>query len=331
MSILVTGGAGYVGSHTVRLLYELGHDVVVLDNLRTGSSDAVVGADLVVGDIRDSELVTSLAFERHVDTVIHFAGYKAPGESMDDPGRYFDNNVSGTLSLLLAVERAGVRQVVFSSSCAVYGNPDVVPVPETSPVRPASPYGESKHLVERMLRWFDSCRGITYVSLRYFNAAGASFDGRIGEDWRGSTNLVPLAAKAIYHGPPLLVRGMDYPTPDGTAVRDYVHVADLADAHSRAVAYLTAGGRSTVLNLGTGQGSSVLEVLEVLGRIAGRPVPWIAKERRAGDPAALWADSREACRVLGWRARYGLNDVLETAWRWHSSQARPPSDSPTPH
>jgi len=328
MTILVTGGAGYVGSHTVRLLADRGHKVVVLDTLETGDPHAVVGADLVVGDTRDTARVASLLGSRQVDTVIHFAAYKAPGDSMDDPGRYFDNNVGGALSLLRALRDSGVRRVVFSSTCAVYGNPDVIPVDETQPPNPESPYGESKYLAERILKWFDTCHGVRSVILRYFNAAGASLDGRIGENWDATTNLVPLAIKATCgYAPPLKVFGTDYPTPDGTAIRDYVHVVDLAFAHAQALDYLAGGGASTVLNLGTGRGSSVLEVIRSLESASARVVPWEPASRRPGDPVALWADNTRAREVLGWKPRYELDDIVATAWRWHSEHLgrRPPT------
>lgn len=321
MTVLVTGGAGYVGSHIVRLLGERGYDVVVVDNLTSGSRKAVIGAELVVGDIRDSQLIESLVARRHVVALIHLAAYKAPGDSMTDPGRYFDNNVAATISLLRAAERAEVRHVVFSSTCAVYGNPNEVPVRETHPVRPLSPYGESKNHVEQILRWFNTCRDVRYISLRYFNAAGASLDGRIGEDWSRTTNLVPLAIKATCgRRPPVQVMGTDYPTADGTAIRDYVHVVDLAEAHVQALEYLLRGGSAAVMNLGTGHGSSVLEVINALERVSDRPVPWVPAERRLGDPVALWADSSLAHERLGWRPRFGLVDILATAWQWHATR-----------
>src|SRR3954471_8138089 len=232
MTVLVTGGGGDIGSPTVRPPGRQGRDVVVLDNMEFGHRSAVLGADLVVGDTRDSALVERLVRERGVDAVIHFAAYKAPGESMEDPGRYFDNNVAGTRSLLAALTATGVRRFVFSSTCAVYGTPSVVPVDEEHPLGPESPYGESKLMVERMLHWFGVCHGLRSVSLRYFNAAGASFDSRIGEDWTLTMNLVPLAIKSpLGQRPSLQIFGTDYPTPDGTAIRDYIHVVDLADAH----------------------------------------------------------------------------------------------------
>jgi UDP-glucose-4-epimerase GalE len=320
MSILVTGGAGYIGSHTVRRLRQEGHDVAVLDSLELGHPEATPAVPLVVGDIADQGLVADTVARHQVDTIVHFAAYKAPGESMRDPGRYFANNVAGTASLLEAAHRAGVSAVVFSSSCAVYGTPERLPVAEDAPIRPESPYGESKALVERMLVWYDACHGMRSVSLRYFNAAGAAADASIGEDWSVTLNLVPLVMKALLgRRPPFQLFGTDYPTPDGTAIRDYVHVEDLAEAHVRAVDYLAAGGISTTLNLGTGMGSSVRQVLAAAEAASGRPVPVEEAPRRPGDPVALYANNTRARQVLGWAPRHGLDEMVATAWRWHST------------
>jgi UDP-glucose-4-epimerase GalE len=321
VTVLVTGGAGYVGSHTVRLLTAQGRRVVVLDNLTTGSRRAVGSADLVVGDVRDQGLVAGVLGEHRVDAVIHFAGCKTVSESMDDPGRYFDNNVVGTLSVLRAVDASQtVKGVVFSSSCSVYGTPASVPVREEADLHPESPYGESKRIAEQILSSFSQTRGLRFVSLRYFNAAGASLDAAIGEDWDLSVNLVPVALKAACGaGPPLRVFGNDYPTVDGTAVRDYVHVVDLADAHARALDYLTAGGPSDVLNLGTGKGTSVMQVIDAAAAVTGRPVPTVFSPRRPGDPSAVWADNARASRVIGWHPTLGLTDMVESAWRWHAA------------
>ena len=322
MAVLVTGGAGYIGSHTVGALRSRGVDVVVLDTLELGHAAAVADTPLVVGDVADAALVID-TIERHgVDAVVHFAAYKNAGESVQDPGRYFVNNVAGSARLLDACRRAGVDRLVFSSSCAVYGTPVTAHVSEDAPVRPESPYGESKAMVERMLSWMDRCHGLRSVSLRYFNAAGAAMDGSRGEDWSVTLNLVPVAMKALLgRRGPLQVFGTDYPTSDGTAVRDYIHVDDLADAHVRALDHLAAGGASAVVNLGTGTGSSVREVLTAAETAAGRPVPAVDAPRRAGDPVALWADATKARALLGWEARYGLDDIVASAWRWHSTTA----------
>lgn len=322
MRVLVTGGAGYIGSHTVRQLRRRGDDVVVLDSLEFGHRDAVADTPLVVGDVADEDLVGETISRHHIEAIVHFAAYKAAGESFENPGRYFLNNVAGSARLLEAAYRHGVGHFVFSSTCAVYGTPGRTPVGEDAPVRPESPYGESKALVERMLHWYDVSLGMRSVSLRYFNAAGAAMDGSLGEDWSVTLNLVPVAMKALLgQAPPLRVFGTDYPTPDGTAIRDYIHVDDLADAHLRALDYLAGGGTTTAVNLGTGQGSSVRQVLAAAERAAGRPVPAEDAPRRAGDPVALWADNRRARQVLGWQARYGLDDIVGSAWRWHSMMA----------
>lgn len=329
MTVLVTGGAGYIGSHTVRQLRKRGEPVVVLDSLEFGSRDAIADTPLVVGDVADAGLVADTVAEHRVDSIIHFAAYKSAGESFEQPGRYFANNVAGSAALLEAARRAGVRRFVFSSSCAVYGTPDRTPVAEDAPIRPESPYGESKAMVERMLHWYGVCHGMRFVSLRYFNAAGAAMDGSLGEDWSVTLNLVPLTMKALLGaGPPLRVFGTDYPTPDGTAIRDYIHVDDLADAHLRALDHLNAGGESAAVNLGTGTGSSVREVLAAAERAAGRPVPASEAPRRPGDPVALWADNARARQLLGWAPRYGLDDIVTSAWQWHQMTASAAPRSP---
>jgi len=320
MSVLVTGGAGYIGSHTVRALVERGLDVVVLDSLELGHRAAVPDVPLQVGDIGDAALVRQVVDEHRVDSVIHFAGYKAAGESMEQPGRYFDNNVARSAAFLAALHDAGVGHFVFSSSCAVYGSPQSLPVGEDHPTAPESPYGASKRMTEEMLRWYGDCHGLAWVALRYFNAAGASDDARIGEDASVSLNLIPLAMRAaLGQIPALRVFGTDYPTPDGTAIRDYVHVVDLADAHVRALQFLRAGGASTVVNLGTGTGSSVLEVVVAARRATGIELPVELVARRPGDPVAVYADNARAADRLGWRPVYALDDIVASAWRWHST------------
>jgi UDP-glucose-4-epimerase GalE len=320
MSVLVTGGAGYIGSHTVRLLRARGDDVVVLDTLEFGHKEAVGDTPLVVADIADADTVAKTIADHGVDSIVHFAAYKAAGESFEKPGRYFRNNVAGTASLLEVARSCGVERLVFSSSCAVYGTPERTPVGEDAPIHPESPYGESKALVERMLHWYDVSHRFKSVSLRYFNAAGAAMDGSIGEDWTVTVNLVPLVMKALLgKRPPVQVFGTDYPTPDGTAIRDYIHVDDLADAHLKALDYLAAGGDTIALNLGTGVGSSVWEVLAAAERASGRSVPHEVAPRRSGDPVGLWADNSLASDTLGWTARYGLDEIVSSAWSWHSA------------
>jgi UDP-glucose 4-epimerase len=320
MAILVTGGAGYIGAQTVRALRQRDHDVVVLDDLSRGHPAAVLDAPLVVGSIADAVLVADVVERYRVDAIIHFAARKSVGESVVDPGRYFDENVGGTASLLRTAIGSGVRNVVFSSSAAVYGTPERVPIGEDHRRRPESPYGESKLLVERMLPWFERAHGTTAVSLRYFNAAGASSDGRIGEDFSQTTNLVPLVMKAaLGRSGPLQVFGTDYSTRDGTCVRDYVHVEDLADAHVLAVEHLQRGGASAVLNLGTGSGATVREVLDAARRVSGVDIPAVDRPRRAGDPAVLVADTARARELLGWTPTRSLDEIIRSAWTWHSS------------
>jgi UDP-glucose-4-epimerase GalE len=320
MSILVTGGAGYIGAHTVRLLRARGRDVVVLDSLETGHRAAVLGARLVVGDIADSELVHRTLEDHDVDAVIHFAGYKNAGESVEVPEKYFRNNLAGTTSLLEAVHAAGIDRFVFSSSCSVYGTPATLPVAEDARLHPESPYGLSKLMVEQVLGWYDSSHGLHSASLRYFNAAGASRDAVIGEDWSVTLNLVPLLMKAaLGRRPPLEVFGTDYSTPDGTAIRDYIHVDDLADAHIRALEHLERGGGSVAVNLGTGTGSSVRQVIDAAKRASGIDIPVIFSPRRPGDPVAVYADNNFAREQLGWKPTTELDEIVDTAWRWHST------------
>ena len=319
-NVLVTGGAGYIGSITVRLLCERGYSVVVLDSLEKGYREALGDTPLIEGDIRDATLLDRVFAERTFDAVIHFAASKAVNESVANPLKYFENNVGGTMALLSAMRRVGVRQFVFSSTAAVYGTPDYTPVDEAHPTRPESPYGESKLLVERMLGWLDSSGDVRSVSLRYYNAAGASLDGQMGEASAKTENLIPAVMRAILgSGPRLKLYGTDYPTPDGTCVRDYVHVLDLAEAHIKALEFLATNERSDVFNLGTGDPSSVLEVVRAAERVSGRTVPVEYLGRRAGDPVGVWADTRKAAEILGWRAQYGLDTIIESSWRWHST------------
>jgi UDP-glucose-4-epimerase GalE len=320
-TILVTGGAGYIGSHTVRALRETGRDVVVIDSLELGDPDAVIDAPLVQGDIADGELVGSVLRDHHVTDVIHFAAYKSVGESMASPGKYWRNNVAGTAELLEACSAAGVGRFVFSSSCSVYGTPAVVPVTEDAMIAPESVYAETKAMVERMLRWYGVTSGLQSVSLRYFNAAGASADGRLGEDWTYSINLIPIAMKAVLLADHRLqVFGADYDTPDGTCIRDYIHVDDLADAHLKALEYLAGGGTTVAVNVGTGVGSSVFDVIRATEEVSGCEVPHDVVARRPGDPVATFADPTHAREVLGWSAERGLDEIVRTAYAWHASR-----------
>jgi UDP-glucose-4-epimerase GalE len=320
MTVLVTGGAGYIGSHTVRALREQGQSVVVLDSMEFGHRSALLGAELVVGNIRDRSLVTDLCRQHGVTQVVHFAAYKAVGESMEQPGRYWLNNVAGSVDLVEAVLAAGVTQLVFSSSCSVHGTPASNPIAEDAAIHPESVYAETKATVERILGWYGTTHGMRSVSLRYFNAAGASTDGAIGEDWSRSQNLVPLVMKAtLGKRPPVQVFGTDYSTADGTCIRDYIHTEDLADAHVSALRYLGDGGVTTALNVGTGVGSSVFDIIHATERISGQAVPYEIVGRRAGDPVEAYADATKVHATLGWSATRSLDDIIESAWRWHSS------------
>lgn len=325
-TVLVTGGAGYIGSHTVRALHGSGVPVVVVDSLELGRADAVGPVDLVVGDIADGAVIRQVCEDYQVGAVVHFAAYKNVGESMTDPGKYLRNNLTGTINLLEALTAAGVDEIVFSSSCSVYGTPAIVPVDETAAIAPESVYAQTKATMETLLDWYGRTKGVRSVSLRYFNAAGASEDAVIGEDWTYSMNLVPVAIRSLLIGEPaeLTVFGDDYPTPDGTCIRDYIHVDDLAVAHLRALSYLNAGGVTTAVNVGTGTGSSVREVLTAIEAVAGRPVPYRIGPRREGDPVSTFADPRRARELLGWTATRDLAEVVSSAYRWHLAQILDP-------
>lgn len=318
MTVLVTGGAGYVGSHVLRRLRASGREALAVDTLELGYREAVLDAPLVVADIADRATIERVIEEHRVDSVVHCAGYKSPAGSMSEPSRYFTNNVAASAYLLESLVAAGVANLVFSSTCALYGTPARLPVDETHPVSPESPYGESKRLVEEMLGWMDRCGRLRSVSLRYFNAAGASEDGVIGEDWRNTANLLPLTLRVAFgRSESLLVYGSDYPTNDGSAVRDYVHVEDLATAHLAALDHLERGGASSIVNLGSGRGTSVLEIVETVERVTGARVPITLAERRRGDPSAVYADFSLASRLLSWRPERDLDDIVESAWQWH--------------
>lgn len=319
MAVLVTGGAGYIGSHTVAALLEKGEEVVILDNLRQGRREAVLGGTLYEGDLLDAQLLDRVFASHDIDGVIHFAACSLVGESMRDPGKYYRNNVYGTLCLLEAMKRAGVSRIVFSSTAAVYGEPERVPIDEEDRTLPTSVYGETKLAMERMIRWFGDIHGIRFVSLRYFNAAGAHESGRIGEDHRPETHLIPLILQvALGKRDHIAVFGDDYPTEDGTCIRDYIHVSDLADAHILALERLRRGGGSAVYNLGTGKGYSVRQVIAAAREVTGHPIPARVEPRRAGDPAVLVASPARAKAELGWEPRRSdLHNLIATAWAWH--------------
>ncbi|MBI4665217.1 MAG: UDP-glucose 4-epimerase GalE [Nitrospinae bacterium] len=321
-TVLVTGGAGYIGSHCALYLRENGWETVILDNLSTGHKESALGQRLVVGDVGDGALLDSVFKTRSISAVMHFAASAYVGESVTDPAKYYRNNVVNGLALLDAMRRNGVSNLVFSSTCAVYGNPERTPLTETHPKAPISPYGFSKLAFERMAEDFSSAYGLKPVFLRYFNAAGADPEGRLGENHDPETHLIPLAIQAaLGRRGPVTVFGADYPTPDGTCVRDYVHVMDLADAHLKAMEHLLNGGAPSAFNLGSGTGYSVREVVAMVEKVGGKSVPVIEGPRRAGDPPALVASSARALETLGWKPRYAeLEAIVKTAYEWHKKQ-----------
>jgi len=317
-SVLVTGGAGYIGSHAAKALSRAGYEVVVFDNLAAGHREAVRYGELVEGDITDVAAVRDALRRRGIFAVMHFAAFLDVGESVREPARYYRNNLVGALSVLEAMVAEGVRLFVLSSTCATYGEPIETPIPETHPQRPINSYGETKLAVERALPHFERAHGLHSVALRYFNAAGADPDGEIGEDHSPEIHLIPRTIAAATGGPGLQVFGDDYPTPDGTCLRDYVHVADLADAHVRALDRLVKTGASGAYNLGTGHPYSVRDVIETVERVTARTVPWTLAPRRPGDPAALYAAAGKAKAELGWEPRFpDLESIVRTAWGWH--------------
>jgi UDP-glucose 4-epimerase len=316
MRVLVTGGAGYIGSVSTELLLDAGHEVVVFDNLERGHREAVdPRACFVLGDLRDPESIARAMKKAAPEAVMHFAAYALVGESMERPEMYFRNNVAGGIHLVEAMLHEGVQRIVFSSTCATYGQPDQVPITEDAPQRPANPYGESKLAFEKLLRWCEELRGLKPVYLRYFNACGAT--EKFGEDHDPETHLIPIVLQAaLGKRPEVRIYGDDYDTPDGTCIRDYIHIADLAQAHILALTSSHTGP----FNLGTGTGYSVREVMENARRITGRAIPAVVAPRRPGDPPRLVAGAEKARELLGWNPCYtGLEDILESAWKWHQS------------
>jgi UDP-glucose 4-epimerase len=323
--VLVTGGAGYIGSHTVLALKQAGYGVVVLDNLSYGHPELVkdvLQVKLIEGDTSDRDLLDRIFTTHNIAAVLHFAAYIAVGESVKEPSKYYRNNVAGTLSLLQAMIAAEVNKIVFSSTCAIYGTPQEIPMTEAHPHNPLSPYASTKKMVETMLADFDVAYNLKSVTFRYFNASGANPQGLLGEDHEPETHLIPLALlTALKKREFLSVFGTDYDTPDGTAVRDYIHVSDLADAHILGLEYLLAGGESEVFNLGNGNGFSVKEVIETAKGITGKDIPVQEGDRRAGDAPILVGSSEKAKRILGWQPKYAdLNQIISHAWQWHQKR-----------
>ncbi|AIY83603.1 MAG: UDP-glucose 4-epimerase GalE [Clostridium baratii] len=321
MSILVCGGAGYIGSHMVAELLENGQDVVILDNLEKGHKDALLGGKLYIGDLRDKEILNKIFTENDIEAVIDFAAYSLVGESMTEPLKYFNNNVYGTISLLEAMKEHNVKYIVFSSTAATYGEPEYVPILEDSKTIPTNAYGESKLLVEKILNWCDKAYGIKYTTLRYFNAAGAHINGKIGEDHSPETHLIPLILNvALGKRDEILIFGDDYDTKDGSCIRDYIHVSDLASAHSLALKRLMNGGESRIYNLGNGTGFSVKEMIDIARKVTGHEIPAKVAPRRAGDPAILIASSEKAMKELNWKPKFNsVETIIETAWNWHKN------------
>lgn len=320
MKILVTGGAGYIGSHTVAELQKEGHGVTVFDNLVYGHKEAI-NCPLVVGDLLKKEEINQVFEKEKFDGVIHFAAYALAGESMKEPGKYFENNLLGGLNLLEAMKNHQVNKIVFSSTCAAYGYPEKLPVVEEESKKPVSVYGESKLMFEKILFWYDQLFGIKNVCLRYFNAAGASLSGEIGEDHKPETHIIPLAMQvALGQREKFTVFGTDYQTPDGTNIRDYIHVLDLASAHIKALEYLVKENSSNYFNVGTGRGYSNKQILDMVKKVTGVDFAVEYGPRREGDPDAIYADNSKIKRILGWEPKYSdLQTIIETAWNWHKT------------
>lgn len=319
--VLVTGGCGYIGSHTVRELQRQSYEVIVFDNLVKGHRAAVQTAPVIIGDLLNPADIAGV-FAAHPDIagVIHFAAYIEVGESMEQPGKYFRNNIQGSVNLIEAMLAAGIPHLVFSSTCAVYGTPANAPVAESESYKPESVYGASKRMAEQVMEWYDVTRGLRFTPLRYFNASGSSFDGLIGDAYKPASRIIPrLMEYLLGQRPRFFINGADYPTPDGTCIRDYIHVDDLATSHIAALNYLWHGGASMAFNIGTGAGASNMEIVNTVREVVGRDFAVEIGPRRPGDATRIWADNTRARAILGWEPRYGLREIIETDWQWHSS------------
>lgn len=321
MSIVVTGGAGYIGSHTVQAIVEQRKEVIVIDNLSTGHQESILEAKFVKCDIKDKDKLSDIFEKYKPEAVIHFAASSLVGESMHSPEKYYSNNVMGTLSLLEVMLEHKVNKIVFSSTAATYGDPIRTPISEFESSHPTNTYGETKLAIERMMHWFEVAHGIKFVALRYFNAAGAHPTHNIGEDHTPETHLIPIVLQvAMNQRPHISVYGNDYDTKDGTCIRDYIHVCDLANAHVKAVQYLINDNPSAILNLGNGEGYSVEEIVQAARNVTGHDIPAIIENRRAGDPAILIADATKARELLGWSPRWtNIEDIISSAWKWHKN------------
>ena len=328
MGVLVCGGAGYIGSHFVKEILKRDEDVVIIDNLSTGHIESIPHQNPRVkfyeDDIRNPATLDEIFSANKIDTVIHFAADALVGESVENPLKYFDNNTGGMISLLESMRDSNVKQIIFSSTAATYGEPKSIPILETDPNVPTNPYGESKLMMEKIMKWVDQAYGIRFVSLRYFNAAGASEDSSIGEAHLCETHLIPLILRVpLGQSDHITVFGGDYDTPDGTCIRDYIHVTDLADAHLKAIDYLRAGKSSDIFNLGNGQGFSVKEMISAAEKVTGQKIKTVIGDRRPGDPARLVASSEKAKKILGWNPKFtSIEKIIETAWNWHVKNPR---------
>lgn len=322
MSILVTGGAGYIGSHLVKMLYDNGMDVIVFDNLSRGHKEAVPAGIMFENvDLLDPGKLLSKLKIYHVDSIVHFAAFAYVGESVEKPELYYENNVVGSFNLIRAANECGIKKVIFSSTCSLYGNPEIIPISESAKVQPINPYAKTKLVIENILRDFDSAYGMKHISLRYFNAAGADPFGKIGESHNPEPHLIPIILQTIQgKREKVFIFGDDYNTPDGTCIRDYIHVNDLADAHVKALEYLSRENKSDFINIGTGEGNSVLEVISTTENVTGNKVKYEIVGRREGDPAILVADNKKAQEVFGWFPKFKLTDIINHAWNWHQNQ-----------
>lgn len=322
MSILVLGGAGYIGSHTVYELIDQGHDVVIIDNLQTGFKRLIhPDARFYQGDLRDKDFMNEVFEKENIDGVIHFTANSLVGVSTKEPLEYYDNNLYGTMALLDTMRKHDVKHIVFSSTAATYGEPEQIPILESSPTSPTNPYGETKLAMEKMMKWCSQAYGMSYVALRYFNACGAHPNGKIGELHNPETHLIPLVLQVpLKKRNAISVFGTDYPTVDGTCIRDYIHVCDLADAHVKAIQYLMDGNPSEIINLGNGEGYSVFEIIKAAEDVTQQPIPTILCDRRAGDPAKLVACNQKAQEVLGWKPKYtDIKEIINTAWNFYTN------------
>lgn len=317
--ILVTGGAGYIGSHTVKMLIDKGKEILILDNLSRGFKKAIhPKAEFENADLLDYDKLEKVIHKYEIEEVVHFAAFAYVGESVENPELYYNNNVVGSFNLIKSVSRKGIKKFVFSSTCSTYGNPIQIPISETETTKPINPYAKTKLMIENILEDFHTAYGLNYVALRYFNAAGCSEDGDIGESHIPETHLIPLVLQSMTDASKQLkVFGDDYETPDGTCIRDYIHVNDLADAHIRALGYLNNNLKPNVINLGTGDGYSVKDIINTSEKVTGKKANYVMNPRRAGDPAILVADNKKAKEVLGWTPKYNLDKIIDTAWKWH--------------